>query len=367
MPPTKTIQRKIEKFGIIRFSKSSGTHNPTALRNIGKMVDELIADDEGNIVWALHRGRLSLQEAYGAYRKKGARGIREIFQNTALTIEALAAFADAQEWSEGTREDHFYNWKRLSVYVRNGERLADLPVVLARYRDALVKRASNEGKPVRGRRLFNYVRRTTLQWIGATQGKTSDTYQETASIKEFKAEKKPRRIYLSPSDVKSIISRMPENIAEMFWTMATTGSGPKEYVEDGMWLEDGGIRINGKKTKHRDRIVPLVYTPAPVCLKYEGLRSQLTSAIDGTAFQKKVSLYDFRRCYPRWLLSAGVEYPRVMQYQGHAEQTMTDTYLFSDTKAFLEADAKLLKTYIEEQLALQVNSDASPGPDVVSE
>jgi hypothetical protein len=70
--------------------------------------------------------------------------------------------------------------------------------------------------------------------------------------------------------------------------------------------------------------------------------------------------YDLRRCYPRWLLEAGVSSNRAKMYQGNTTQDQTDTYAFHDSRSFLKADALLL----QHRLAAQLQSSA---PSPVSE
>jgi integrase len=124
------------------------------------------------------------------------------------------------------------------------------------------------------------------------------------------------------------------------WAMALSGMGPKEYW--GKWtLMADRIRVYGTKRASRLRDIPLVQPIAVPTISREAFKQRLEHRT-----KKRVSPYDFRRTFARWMESAGVTRARRVSYMGHAAGDVTSLYERSEIDAHLVADAAKLRTWL---------------------
>ncbi len=116
--------------------------------------------------------------------------------------------------------------------------------------------------------------------------------------------------------------------------------GPKEFW--GKWEALGDrIRIHGTKRDARDRVVPLIQPIAVPRITREAFRQRLEHRTS-----KRVSPYDFRRTFARWMESAGITRARRIAYMGHQGGDVTSLYERSEITAYLEQDAKALREWL---------------------
>ena len=122
--------------------------------------------------------------------------------------------------------------------------------------------------------------------------------------------------------------------------MATTGMGPKEY--HGWWeIMNDRVRIHGTKRQARLRDVPLVLAPAVPRVSKDNFRKAMHERTGG-----RVTPYDLRRAFSRWMERAGVVRIRRKICMGHAAGDVTALYEQSDIDAYLVEDAATLRKWL---------------------
>jgi integrase len=157
--------------------------------------------------------------------------------------------------------------------------------------------------------------------------------------------------------VLEMMKKLPADVADMVWTMATTGMGLTVYLERQYELKEDRILIHDTKMERvderRDRFVPLIYPPVAPVVQLKAFRRWLKKASGAT-----IRPYDLRSCYAMWMIEAGIAENRVEQYMGHQASTMTRKYARTDVDTFLKDDAKKAKSYLEGLKKVEVNPNA---------
>ena len=115
--------------------------------------------------------------------------------------------------------------------------------------------------------------------------------------------------------------------------------GAKEYW--GRWavLLDR-VRIEGTKTEHRERDVPLVLAPPVPRMHRRTFEDKLR---ERTA--RAMTPYDLRRTYSNWMEAAGILRTRRKRYMGHSAGDVTGGYELHEVSAFLAEDGKTLRQF----------------------
>lgn len=341
---TLMVQRQFKRAGIPRIYRSSGTTSVKRLERINQMLTDLAESDDPasqKILEQVASGQKSFLEALSTYQRRGVEGLKALANDAPIDARAFAQWLGEHNVKETTRKTYLANYRSLMRFARTADRMKDLPTIMDRYRQNCVKNNRNQ-------RAWELGLAVSKGWVRSVLGAGSPVYEKLGQLTPptSNATKSKERHYFSPRDVQNVMQKLPDAIAQMVWTMALHGMGPKEMMQDGCRVENTALRILGEKTKHRNRLVPLIHFPSPVVLRdYKALYRLITRASNG-----EMRPYDLRRCYPRWLYEAGVSANRIQMYQGHSEQTQTDSYAFYDTRPFLTKDADALRTWVANQL-----------------
>jgi hypothetical protein len=104
--------------------------------------------------------------------------------------------------------------------------------------------------------------------------------------------------------------------ARIWWTMVTTGLGPKELWEDGFEVLRDRVHIGGQKRVGRDRDVPLVDCPTQPEIAREGFKGALQRFNVDRESRAWVTPYRARKTFDRWLQDAGIPRARRIPYMG---------------------------------------------------
>jgi integrase len=157
--------------------------------------------------------------------------------------------------------------------------------------------------------------------------------------------------------------------------MCLTGMGPKEYWVDGWSIESDRVRIRGKKALGRVREVPLVdmpvrpeitkdgFTSALRRLSKERLMQQLTEQLEreptadelAAAIEAdprgvwKVTPYQARKTFARWMEDARIPRARREIYRGHGKRDIGDIYERYEVAAYLREDAQAMRALLGPQ------------------
>jgi len=335
-PVTLVIDREFA--GVGRIKKASGTTNPVVKRKISKMLTELRSEGRLDILRDIRDGHTSLMEVYDAFRRNA---LHEIATGaTAKPLDAaMGGWIKKLEPGTDYSHDHITSLeqslkKLLDVRLTGvaAPRVADLPELLETLRDSLGK-----AQP----RSFNLARSAASAYIRAKFKRSHPLYLAINAVERRKEPKPAPRPDLTVEWMRNMFPS-PQTDAQdaCAWAMALSGMGPKEYW--GRWeLAADRIKIHGTKREARVRDVPLVESiPSPQITR-NAFRLRLEHRCD-----RKVTPYDFRRTFARWMERAGVMRSRRKYYMGHAAGDVTALYEQSEIDGYLVSDAVLMRKYL---------------------
>ena len=158
----------------------------------------------------------------------------------------------------------------------------------------------------------------------------------------------------------------------IWWSMCLTGMGPKELW--GPWtVEADRVHSEGTKAEGRRRDVPLVDYPVRPELTRDGftsalrrysehrvredLREQLQRkpTADELAEARrtlkawKVTPYQARKTFARWMEDAGIPRARREVYRGHGKRDIGDVYERYEVADYLRGDAEKMRAQLGPQ------------------
>ena len=217
---------------------------------------------------------------------------------------------------------------------RSHATVADLPAIVARLREHYAARGVG--------RHFNKLRDAASAFLKQTLTRRHSLYLEVRAIEPLVGTRHHARHPKAPDEAWLIANALGGEAGRIWWVMCCTGMGPKELWQDGFRVEEGHLRITGKKRRARDRVVPLIVADVePPLLGRAGFLSALHRA------RLSVSAYDARRSFARWMEEAGILETHQQAYLGHGPRTITDLYRRAELAvAQLDADGERLAAYV---------------------
>lgn len=302
------------------------------------MLTELFEDGRLDLLRAIRDGRLTMLEVYDARRR---RKLDELVTGaTARTIaDAMGGWIAKLTPGIDYSEEHIVSLGQSLKKLTNAEltglpdaRVADLPAVLEALRDSLGK--TNP-------RGFNLARTAASAYVRATLKKHHPLWMAILAVEPRKVPKPAPRPDLTVEWMRNMFpAPATDALDACAWAMALSGMGPKEYWGDWQALADR-IRIAGTKREARVRDVPLVVPIASPSISRSAFIQRLQHRT-----KERVTPYDFRRTYARWLERAGVMRSRRKAYMGHASGDITSLYERSEIDGYLMSDAALMRKYL---------------------
>jgi integrase len=335
-PITLVIDRTFRGLG--RIKKATGTTSPVVARKLSEMLTELHEDGRLDILRAIRDGRLTLLEVYDAKRR---RKLGELVTDaTARPLaDAMKAWIKKLEAGVDYSEEHIVSLgqslKKLTDENLTGmkaPKVADLPAVLEALRDTLGKTSP---------RSFNLARHNASSYVRANFKRSNPLWSAIGAVEPRKVPKPAARPDLTVEWMRNMFPN-PESdkLDACAWALALTGMGPKEYW--GRWdIRTDRVRVSGTKREARVRDVPLIQPIAVPQLSREAFRQRLEHRT-----KKRVTPYDFRRTFARWMERAGVMRSRRKYYMGHSAGDVTALYEASEIDAYLVSDAALMRKYL---------------------
>lgn len=318
--------------GVGRIAISSGTSNRNTFNGILNMMSDLQERGRLDDLTAIQQRHVSPLTAYNKWKSGKLIGVASVaFVNDLKTT--MTEWIRTHRCADTTRVGYINNINQLMKHAKKNALVSDLPKVLKVYKDNCLRENTL--------RVFNHTRTTCLAFCRSQYGKSNEIWREVRNIDLVEYRKTRVNNPLTVKEVLELTKALPPKVADMVWTMCTTGMGFKEY-KDGFTVHNDHVVIHGEKTANRmNRMVPLVRTPTPLALQYKRFRLVIKEA------NSSVNPYDFRRTYAVWLESSGVLRSHVEMYMGHSPKRMTDLYLIQDVTKYLTHDANLLKKFIE--------------------
>jgi integrase len=335
-PITLIIDRTFR--GVGRVKKATGTTNPKVVRKLSEMLTELHEDGRLDILRAIRDGKLTLMEVYDAKRR---RKLDELVTDaTARPLsEAMQAWIDKLEAGVDYSEEHIVSLgqslKKLTdekLTKMKAPKVADLPAILETLRDTLGKASP---------RSFNLARHNASSYVRANFKRSNPLWSAIGAVEPRKVRKPKPRPDLTVEWMRGMFpSPQTDPQDACAWAMALSGMGPKEYWGTWNTMADR-VRVYGTKREARVRDVPLVQPIAVPQLSREAFRQRLEHRT-----KKRVSPYDFRRTFARWMERAGIVRARRRAYMGHSSGDVTDLYEAHEMNAYLKEDAARMRAYI---------------------
>jgi hypothetical protein len=335
---TPTIDLNLPGYG--RFVKAAGTNDPKMIEGLRVMLRDLADRGKLEYLRRIKSHELSMLKTYEEWKNK-ALPVTPIMEGEQKFLnQALDWLKDYEAINDKTRDDYKCTYTMLSKLGGKAMKVADAPNVLRKYKASCAKRHTT--------RQFNATRNQVRSFLRNTVGANSTVYQEVVNIAPLAGQPKRQATAQSVKAIVELTAKLPENIAEMVWTLCTTGMEPiTTYMAD-KWEEgDGCVLIHGTKMDHldgrRNRTVPMILPPTKAVCQIKAFRRHLYKVT------RAIQVYDFRRTYAHWLYEAGVSEIRIEQYMGHLATSMSRRYGRTDVKDFLAKDAQRVFDWIEEQ------------------
>jgi len=332
--------------GVGRIKKRSGVHSRAERDDLVAMLRLLPKQGHGALVVDIQAGRRSLLEVYRHYVEQtlaqldGPRDDRPLWP---LVNEWL----DRAECGDGTRDNRRDAFRALRPDGRRTYLLRDLPELLQAYR----VRCETAKHP----RIFNIAKTCVQAFVRDTiSGKRKPLTLAVADIASLK-ERKRGRAGLTVAAAIAVRDQLGSQAGRIWWSMCLTGMGPKELW--GMWsVEQDRVHIEGTKAFGRVRDVPLVDTPVRPEITRDGFTSALRrlseTLVDGQRIvdqAAKVTPYQARKTFARWMEDARIPRARREIYRGHGNRDVGDLYERYEVTTYLRDDAQAMRALLPQQ------------------
>ena len=315
------LRRRFRGVGAIR--RASGTRDPVLFAKLDRMLLTLYDQGRLDLLRALRTRQLHPLEVWDRFHTSALDQLpgADVLPLLSARWERWITQAETSEASRITRTRAGV---LLMARLRGDSNLAALPAALARLRAEYLDRP----------RMFNLARAAALAFARDVLGKQHAVYGQVIGVRPLteRAQQVPRPLRLRA--LCELIAQLPDIEGGMVWTMALTGAGPKEYLEDGIEILADRVLIHGVKRAGRERVVPLL----PGLVAPARSRSHLRKAWKRVAGAR--SLYDLRRTYANLLVEAGIPANRRRHYLGHEPQSMHSLYERPEVASWLVEDAQ---------------------------
>jgi integrase len=178
-------------------------------------------------------------------------------------------------------------------------------------------------------------------FVRDTIGKRKPLALAVADVAPLKDRKRGREGF-TVADAIAIRDQLGTQAGRIWWSMCLTGMGPKELW--GAWsVEQDRVHIEGTKAFGRVRDVPLVDTPVRPELTRDGFTSALRR------LETKVTPYQARKTFARWMEDARIPRTRREIYRGHGKRDIGDVYERYEVAAYLREDAQSMRALLGPQ------------------
>jgi integrase len=329
-----------------RINRASGTAHPSTFRAISAMLTAFQDTGRRDLLELVRDSKvLTPLDVYIAYRDD-----RLAELPTAETGRPLKPAFDA--WNarrEASTDDKRGKTKALRILMEGQG-----PAMLIAQVPARLQQLRGEREAAGTARSFNLVREAVSAFAAATLGAKHALYLAIRSVQPLSVKAKQLKRPQSPRDLERVTIQLKRaDVAQMLWSIASTGMGSKEYW--GRWERtDDGIAIHGTKRGGRERLVPDLGRCAPPTVSRHRFRVLFDAERKRLGFV--FTLYDLRRSFANWMEAAGIIRARRRLYLGHGKKDVTDLYEWHEVQTFLREDAERLSAWVTAQLA------ASPKP-----
>ena len=346
--------------GVGRIRGPSGTSDPKTYARMVGMLDELYNRGRPDILKAIkqyfetrHHAGLAPMIVFRAYCDEGLSSLPTAAGLEPL-IQSMLDWIDVHDVSDTYKKTMRSCVRHIARVGNSHSPISDLPDIIGQLKMQM------RDKP----RMFAMVRSTALGFLRAKFRRHHSLWNDVAGIDPLIVRNKRPHYPKTPEEMRTITSRMHPNYANIAWSMASTGMGPKEYWIDGWKVEGDRVRIYGKKRDGRDRFVPLI-KGVPLVKPIGSLKAFRLAL--GSADFGRMGVYDLRRSYATWLEAAAIPRTRRKLYLGHGARTVTDLYEWVDVNEFIAGDSRKLTQHVNpEAIPMAVAQSMKPRFELMS-
>ncbi len=316
--------------GAGRIKKQSGVFSKGERDDLVAMLRLLPKQGHVALVQDVQAGRRALLEVYAHYT---AGTLTQLHgpQDDQPLAPLLEPWLDGALCAEGTRQNRRDAFRVLQALTRRRPLLRDLPELLQLYR-AQCEAAAHP-------RVFNVARTAVQAFVRDKVGKRKPLALAVADVSPLR-ERKQGRPGFALAEAIVVRDQLGGAAGRIWWSMCLTGMGPKEYFTDGWEVLADRVHIKGEKTEGRVRDVPLVDFPVRPELTVHGYTSALRRF---SAKGQKVTPYQARKTFARWMEDAGIPRARREVYRGHGKRDIGDVYERYEVSAYLREDAERMR------------------------
>jgi len=325
--------------GVGRIRLPSGTTDEKTFRRIDAMCVELYNRGRIDLLRAIKqfgssRGRSGLAPmvVFAAFCNEGLSALPSP-EGLAPLVQSMLDFIDSHDCSIVHKQTMRSCVRHIARVGNSHSPISDLPEIVGQLRIGM------RDKPA----MFNRLRATALAFTRARFKKHHPLWNDIAGVDPLAIKNRRPHYPKSPDELKTITARMDPAYSEMAWSMASTGMGPKEYIEGKWEIQGDRVAIHGTKREGRERFVPLI-KGVPLVRPTGNLKAFRLAL--GSADFGRMGVYDLRRSYATWLEACGVPRTRMRMYMGHGARDVTDVYLWQEVKQFIADDSLRLSRYV---------------------
>ncbi len=327
--------------GVGRIKKQSGVTTKPERDDLCAMLRLLPKQGHVALVQDVQAGRRALLEVY-AHFTAGTLAQLHGPQDDQPLEPLLDPWLDRAQCAEGTRQNRRDGFRVLQGLVRRAPLLRDLPELLSLYR-AQCEAAAHP-------RVFNVARTAVQAFVRDKIGKRKPLALAVADVPPLR-ERKQGRPGLPLADAIVVRDGLGGQAGRIWWSMCLTGMGPGELW--GAWtVARDRVHIEGTKVVRygpdgafgRVRDVPLVDYPTRPELTRDGFTSALRryserrlhaelrerlerkptaqEVVEARRTSKgwKITPYQARKTFARWMEDAQIPRVRREVYRGHGKE-----------------------------------------------
>jgi integrase len=330
--------------GIGRINKSTGTLDVKTFKQIDAMLTQFYETGKLEILQEIKEGAIRVMDVYSRWHT----GELDKIPSAAILVPLSSAMMDWNSKRDVTEHTKYNTQSIINRFIRavgDGE-IKDVPVLLGKYREHCIK--------IDQAASFNIIRRRILTFIADRLQSTHPLYKDVRIVKTLKEKSKRQAKQFTVPKMMQMLKQLPPAHRGMARTLLMTGMGWGEYT--GEWkMEMDRVLIHGKKTKHRDRVIPRFEKNLEQPCRVLKVFTRALKKVEPT-----LSPYSFRRTFANWLAEAGSPIWRRNAYMGHSVQTMTELYEKGEVERYFQEDVKKLTKYIEKELKGEVKKVNTP-------
>jgi len=339
------LRRRLARFGIPMLDINARTTSPKVLAARERLVDQLVADSQLDVLRALAAGTLSIElvEAYAREHGVAGAGLASQVRLAAGLWEALEATLPQMGTAATTRRRYEVSRDQLRSKLPASLKVRDLRTVDWQ---ALKARWGTSASD------WMHVRRMLSRFLSVyLGGKWHQTRHEILALIPYAAEVE-RTSELTPTQFHALVEAARPDLQAPLWTLVLTGMRMGEYLRttsEHLVPSVCGVQIPGSKTKASRSMVRVdptqwhwIEAGIPTPLQYKAFRLAFKAALEAAGLPRSTRLHDLRHAHGQWAIDGGAPEALVQVSLRHTQASTTRRY--TKQKGRSDVAAALSKT-----------------------